>query len=67
MADHNTTLTRDPSDGEYRLVCSCGFSAHGEFEIMQYRKMVHKAPTSQAVPPAKGGFISGLPDNRHGH
>ena len=60
--DHKPIITRDPSTGEYCLVCKCGFNARGDWETMKYRADTHLPPVTQIVSPPKVAYVSSLPE-----
>lgn len=65
MAFHSIRFFRCPEEaGEFRAVCTCGWSIRGTLEEIQSRAATHDldedAPKSS---PEKPGFVSGLPED----
>lgn len=47
--------------GEYRAVCTCGWSIRGDLEYIQGRAATHDLDEIREPPLKTTGFVSGLP------
>jgi hypothetical protein len=57
-SNHRPRVYRDPSDGELKATCCCGWSGSPD-DIAD-----HDGPPMKEPPLKVKGFVSGLPDRR---
>lgn len=47
---HSTRFYRNPSDGTYRCICTCGFTCEGDRETVQTRAATHDLDEVEGSP-----------------
>ncbi len=66
MTTHTIRFLRSTSEpGEYRAVCTCGWSIGGTLEHIQTRAATHDLDEIEEPPLRRAGFVSGLPDKNY--
>lgn len=63
MTLHTVRFLRSTTEpGQYRAVCTCGWSIQGERDFVQGRAATHDLDELEEPPLRQEGFVSGLPD-----